>query len=51
MDLHYNLHGTKNRGTIVLIHGFAVDSSIWNPILNELAQSYQVLTLDLRGHG
>ncbi len=48
--MHYTLKGS-GKDTLVLIHGFGVDSSIWDHIVDKLAQSYQVLTLDLKGHG
>ncbi len=48
--IHHSLQGTGT-DTLVLIHGYGVHSGIWDQTTQELAQSYQVLTLDLRGHG
>ncbi len=48
--LHYTLKGSGAQ-TIVMIHGFATHQGIWNNVVDQFAQTYQVLTLDLRGHG
>ncbi len=37
--------------TIVLLHGFLEDRSIWNNLINEVQNSYRVITIDLPGHG
>lgn len=37
--------------TIVLLHGFLENSSMWNFYVNEFAKNYQVITVDLLGHG
>lgn len=36
---------------VILIHGFCETSAIWKPLLNKLAFSHQVITLDLPGFG
>jgi len=36
---------------LVLLHGWAVNSLIWNPILDQLRASYDVTILDLPGYG
>lgn len=38
------------RPTIVLLHGWGIDSSIWQP-LQSLLNDYRVMTLDLPGYG
>lgn len=48
-DLHYSSSGSGE--SLVLIHGFAADSSVWNAIIPVLSETYHVISLDLRGHG
>lgn len=36
---------------VVLLHGFANDSRIWDPIARQLANRHPVYALDFRGHG
>jgi pimeloyl-ACP methyl ester carboxylesterase len=48
-DLHYSIAG---KGTpIVLAHGFALDSRMWDEQVPELATRYSVIRYDLRGFG
>ena len=37
--------------TIVLVHGWAMHSGIWQDFAEQLAKRYQVICLDLPGHG
>lgn len=37
--------------TIVLLHGFLEDRSIWKHLSTKLAASYRVISIDLPGHG
>ena len=37
--------------TIVLVHGWAMHSGIWQDFAEQLAKQYQVICLDLPGHG
>lgn len=37
--------------TIVLLHGFLEDSSMWNTLIPELTKTNRVITIDLLGHG
>lgn len=37
--------------TIVLVHGWAMHSGIWQSFAEQLAKRYQVICLDLPGHG
>lgn len=49
MDLHYQSVG---RGIpIVFVHGFSLDSRMWQPQLDYFAKNNQVVTYDLRGFG
>ena len=36
---------------VLLIHGVGSDASSWDQIARELADEFQVIRLDLRGHG
>ncbi len=50
VKLHYTVQG---RGEpVILIHGYAVNIQMnWAAVIPPLAQSYQVIALDNRGHG
>jgi 3-oxoadipate enol-lactonase len=49
IHLYYEVNG---RGQpVVLIHGLGSSTRDWEEQVLELAKSYQVITLDLRGHG
>ena len=37
--------------TIVLLHGFAETSKIWDSFRDDLSESYRVIVIDLAGHG
>jgi pimeloyl-ACP methyl ester carboxylesterase len=37
--------------TVVLVHGWAADSSFWGDLPAELETSHRVITIDLGGHG
>lgn len=52
-ETYYEIHPARNKDTetIVMIHGFALDSSLWQPMLTHLQHRYQVVIYDLRGHG
>lgn len=48
-QMYYAITG---KGTpLVLLHGFLEDSRIWTPFLPELERKYQVVQIDLFGHG
>jgi pimeloyl-ACP methyl ester carboxylesterase len=36
---------------LVLVHGWATTSQIWDPVVGELSRYFRVITFDLRGHG
>lgn len=36
---------------VVLLHGFLENSTMWDFYTNEFSQNYQVITIDLLGHG
>jgi 2-succinyl-6-hydroxy-2,4-cyclohexadiene-1-carboxylate synthase len=41
----------KNPHTLLFLHGFIGNSSIWKEIIKELKEKYSILILDLVGHG
>lgn len=49
MDLYYQSVG---QGTpIIFVHGFSLDSRMWQPQIEEFSKTNQVITYDLRGFG
>jgi pimeloyl-ACP methyl ester carboxylesterase len=48
--LNYREAG-EGRPVLILIHGWASRLEHWQPVATALARHYQVLRLDLRGHG
>jgi len=53
MKLSYTIHpaGVPNAPRMVLIHSLALDKSIWDGVVAELAGRAEILTYDCRGHG
>ncbi len=49
IKIHKEVYGHGK--TIVLIHGWAMHTGIWRTFAQQLAQHYQVICLDLPGHG
>jgi len=47
--LHASARGVGPR--IVLVHGFTQTSSSWAPVADDLAANFEVVTVDLPGHG
>ena len=47
--LYYEIAGEGD--PIVLIHGFTVDTRMWDDQFNEFSSNYRVLRYDLRGYG
>jgi len=47
--IHWTSKG--NGATIVLVHGWTGDSTMWDAQVPALAAKYRVITLDLPGHG
>lgn len=48
-EIHYESYGKGK--TVVLLHGFLENSSIWEEFVPEIAKNHQVVTIDLLGHG
>lgn len=49
-EIAYTLYG-EGETLLVLIHGWGAGQSIWTSQVEDLAQRYTVMTVDLRGHG
>ena len=47
--LHYIIEGSGP--PVVLVHAFQMDAREWDEIVPELAQEWQVIRYDVRGHG
>lgn len=47
--IHYNTKG--NGYPIILLHGVFQDMDVFEPIIKKLSKNYQVISIDLRGHG
>jgi 3-oxoadipate enol-lactonase len=52
-DISYTLHPGPgvHAPRVALVHSLALDRSIWDAVVQELASEAQVLTHDCRGHG
>lgn len=50
VPIRYHVTG-KGEPTIVLVHGWALDRSLWEALVPRLAGRHRVVTLDLGGHG
>ncbi len=48
--IHYEVHG-EGRPVLVFVHGFSCDRSYWANQVNDLDRDFQVVTVDLAGHG
>ncbi|MCK4842014.1 MAG: pimeloyl-ACP methyl ester esterase BioH [Methylococcales bacterium] len=49
INIHKEVYGQGK--PVVLIHGWAMHTGIWRKFAQQLAQHYQVICLDLPGHG
>jgi pimeloyl-ACP methyl ester carboxylesterase len=49
IDTYYERRGSGP--PIVFVHGFLLDTRMWEPQVDALAADYTVVTYDLRGHG
>lgn len=50
MQIAYQISGS-GKPALVLIHGWSCDSSYWAGQVGELSKDFQVITMDLGGHG
>lgn len=44
-------HGPRDRPTVVLVHGFPDDASLWDEVVPRLAGRHHVVAYDVRGAG
>jgi 3-oxoadipate enol-lactonase/4-carboxymuconolactone decarboxylase len=49
--IYYRLEGVPGRPLLVLVHSLGTDHGMWDPQMPALLSRFQVLRLDLRGHG
>ncbi|MGD9996598.1 MAG: alpha/beta fold hydrolase [Ilumatobacteraceae bacterium] len=49
--MHLALERSGRGPTLVLIHGITEQSEIWRPLIGPLSEHFDVIALDLRGHG
>ena len=47
----YNDSGTDNAETIIFLHGFPLNKSMWDRQADALKNKYRVIAYDIRGHG
>jgi len=47
----YTDDGPGNAPSIIFIHGFPLNKSMWRNQVDALKESYRVITYDIRGHG
>ena len=48
--IHYEVVG-EGEPTLVFVHGWSCDRSYWKNQVDEFAKTYQVVTIDMGGHG
>lgn len=48
---HYRMQGNRDGQTLVLLHGSNASLHTWEPWVNELADTFFIVTIDLPGHG
>ncbi|HSA60155.1 MAG TPA: alpha/beta fold hydrolase, partial [bacterium] len=49
--IHYEDHGPREAGPLVLIHAFPLNLTMWNAQIQALSAERRVIAYDLRGHG
>ncbi len=49
--IFYRLEGPADKPLLVLVHSLGVDHGLWDPQMSALLRYFQVLRLDMRGHG
>jgi pimeloyl-ACP methyl ester carboxylesterase len=49
--LHYYRAGRAGRRPLMLVHGFSDNGLCWTPVARALADDYDIVMPDLRGHG
>lgn len=51
VPISYEVHGSGKPATLVFVHGWSCDRSYWDGQLTPLSSNYQIVTIDLAGHG
>jgi pimeloyl-ACP methyl ester carboxylesterase len=51
IELAFERHGRVDRTPLVLIHGYPLDHTIWNPVVPLLENDFDLILPDLRGFG
>ncbi len=51
VSLYWEEHGESSDPPLLLLHGFGESMSVWEPYVPILCAKYNVVLLDLRGHG
>ncbi len=51
IDISYNDEGSAESPTIIFIHGFPLNKSMWNKQIEFLKDDFRVIAYDIRGHG
>lgn len=51
LTLAVTTQGDPDRPTVVAVHGYPDDHTVWDGVVAELADRYQVVTYDVRGAG
>jgi 3-oxoadipate enol-lactonase/4-carboxymuconolactone decarboxylase len=49
--IYYRLEGSAGKPLLVLVHALGTDHGLWDPQIAPLIRHFQVLRVDLRGHG
>lgn len=50
-SINYRFLQNNHKQNVLLLHGFLGDQHIWDPLLSELSKCFNIITLDLPGHG
>ncbi|WP_340289803.1 alpha/beta fold hydrolase [Aquipuribacter hungaricus] len=48
---HVTVSGAQELPTVVLVHGFGSDQTVWQPVVQQLGSRYRVVRYDLAGAG
>src|SRR5687768_8178230 len=51
VPISYEVYGSGKSPTLVFVHGWSCDRSYWDAQRIPLSKQYQIVTLDLAGHG
>ena len=49
--MYFKLRGKNNKKQVLLIHGWGHSSKSWDKVVDDLSDKYQIVTVDLLGHG